>query len=163
MKKLSFFLSFITLLIPVNVMACSCGPSTVQENVKWADVIFAGEATKVEYIEADSDALDEPRIIVTFTVSQFWKGDVRKTIILHTTYNKYSCGGYYFEESQKFIVYAKKYLAEDWLGSGRPKLSGITYPKPDELVLGTVLCTRTNFLARADEDIKMLGRGETPK
>jgi hypothetical protein len=164
MKTLMLFLA-LALVVPSQVLACSCMEPKVQEVLKWADVVFTGEATKVQYVDAQGDKMfGERRIIVTFTVSGYWKGNVQKTITLHTVYNRVSCGGYFFKEGEKFIVYAKETVAKDWLEGEerRPTLQGVALLKPNDRILGTGLCTRTSHLENAEKDLKELGKPKVP-
>lgn len=145
--------------------ACSCLEPKVKETLKWADVVFTGEAVKVQYVDAVGDKMfGERRIIVTFQVSNYWKGNVGATITLHTVYNQVSCGGYFFKEGEKFIVYAKKHKAKEWLNDGdrHQTLQGAAYPKPEDDILGTGTCARTNHLAGAAKDLKELGPPKVP-
>ena len=161
--KTLFVCIVLCILLSGQAFACSCFEPTISDAFKWADVVFSGEATKVQYVDdVGVGMFGERRIIVTFQVSTFWKGDVGETITLHTVYNRISCGGYFFKQGEKFIVYAKKERAEEWLGDGdfRPVLQGVGYPKPYFDILDTGLCTRTHRLADADVtgDLKELER-----
>ena len=42
--------------------------------------------------------------MVTLEVAEVWKGPVQKTLKLRTTYNRWTCGGYYFKEGQTYFV-----------------------------------------------------------
>ncbi len=74
-----------------------------------------------------------------------------------------SCDGFPFKKGQKNLVYARKVPASGWLEDwGRTAPKGADIPKPDELVLGTWICSGTKFLA-SDKDIQGLGPYEVPK
>ena len=45
---------------------------------------------------------------MTFEVYQAWKGPVRRTAVLRTIYNKWSCNGYYFKEGREYLVAAAR-------------------------------------------------------
>ncbi len=167
MKIQLFFVMLASLFIGQRANACSCIAASVQEARDWADVVFAGEVTKVQYVDAQSDKLfNEPRIIVTLKVSDAWKGDVQQTMTIHTTYNKVSCGGLIVKVGDKFLIYAKKLKAKDWLRNddGKRPLKGITLPKPDDNILEDGgACGRSGPVAYAQEDLKTFGKSRVPQ
>lgn len=161
MKTLLFSVGVLSLVVPRQVLACTCRELTLDEARAWADVVFSGTVLRIEYVETDGDWLfDDPRIVVTFRVSAYWKGEVGQTITLHTVSNRMSCRGYSFNQGENFIVYAKKGKAKQWFDGGgrRPTLKGIGILKPDDDILETNICSRTNRLANAENDLKALGQ-----
>jgi hypothetical protein len=137
----------------------------VEDTLKWADVVFAGEVTNVQYVDTQSDKLfNEPRIIVKFNVSGSWKGDVYKTMTLYTNYNKVSCSGLIVKAGDKFLIYAKQVKAKSWLGdASRQALKGGKFPKPeDDIFQDGGACGRSGPLLYANEDLKTLGIPKVP-
>lgn len=106
----------------------------------------------------------ERRTIVHFRVAGYWKGDVSQTITLHTIDNQVSCSGYDFKKGQQYLVYGSRAKAMYWLGYGdrRPELQGVTYPKSDDEIFGTSICSRTGPLSAA-RDIAELGSPKIPQ
>ena len=43
---------------------------------------------------------------MTFEVYRWWKGPPKKSVVLHTIYNKWSCEGYFFKEGEEYLVFA---------------------------------------------------------
>ncbi len=160
MKTLFVIATFFSLT--GQAFACSCLAPKVSDTLKWADVVFSGEVIKVQYVDAKTENIfNEPRIIVTFNVSDSWKGKVQKTMTLHTRYNMTSCSGLIVKEGDRFLIYAKRVKAGNWLGRGGA-LNGITLPKPEDDILQPGICNRSGLLADADEDLKALGRSKAP-
>jgi hypothetical protein len=104
-----------------------------------------------------SNALDadepraEPRIIVTFEVYRWWKGLPKKSVVLHTIYNEWSCEGYFFKEGEEYLVFAyrnREQMAEK-------------FPFAKD-TLGVHLCGGTKLLANANEELREIGAGSRP-
>jgi hypothetical protein len=57
---------------------CRCPSIFGPETVKRAAAVFMGKATTVEFLEPDEKA-NEPPILVTFDVSEIWKGPEGKS------------------------------------------------------------------------------------
>ena len=162
MKTLLFV---VIVLWPVEALACSCFQPSVQRALTSADAVFTGEAVEVQYVDRVGDMFfGEKRIIVTVKVSEYWKGNIQETMKLHTVYNRISCGGYFFKKGGKYIIYAYKGKAKDWLASQerRPQLRGIGLPRQDDDIWSTSICTRTIELSGAGEDLKELGQSKIP-
>jgi hypothetical protein len=109
--------------------------------------MFTGKAARVQFLEADTQR-NEPAILVTFEVHDVWKGPVRKALRLRTTYNRWTCGGYYFKEGETYLVtaYQLKVLADQQgveLGGVNP-------------------CGATRELKRAADVVRDLGPGQKP-
>ncbi len=120
-----------------SASACSCvPPGTPLEELGRSTAVFAGKAIRIDagllYSSADP-------VMVTFQVAQVWKGPEHARLTLHTERSGASCG-YEFQGGQEYLVYA----------------SG---PEAD---LYTGLCTRTQPLASAGDDLQALGEGTTP-
>ena len=147
---IAFVVALIGLLQPNHsAWACSCVGPTGLDILSNNAAVFAGKATAIEYLEPDTEA-SEPPIRVTFEVNEVWKGPVRKSVILSTIYNKFSCNGYYFKEGQLYLVAAKTVIRDD-PKSGIAELEGI------------FLCGGTLALAHANDNLKELGKGQRPE
>lgn len=97
--------SFAVLIISSTVFACDCiGPSG-KNAIRKDSAAFRGTVTNIEYLDVKT-GLNEPRIVVTFSVSRVWNGNVKKTFLLHTTENSFSCAGYHFLKDKEYLVVA---------------------------------------------------------
>jgi len=143
--------AFTLLILSSTNFACDCtgpsGKSAIREN----SVAFRGTVTNIEYLDA-KDGKREPRIKVTFVVSRVWYGDVKKTFVLHTTENRWSCAGYYFLKDKEYLVVG--YRNE---GEAAKKFEGA------KITFGTNPCGATLPIDLAKEAIVELGRGKKPK
>ena len=138
------------MFLPQDGLACSCSGPRGKKALKGAATAFSGKATKVEYLDADEPQV-EPRIIVTFEVYRWWKGSPKKSVVIHTVYNKWTCEGYYFKEGEEYLVFAYKnrgHMAEKFA--------------PAKDTLGVNYCGATGPLAYAKEELRELGQGRRP-
>lgn len=122
---------------PGRAYACSCAPPpspTVALNQ--ATAVFAGRVTAAAEPGGLFSSSADP-MTITFHVSQVWKGDVSHPLLLETASSSASCG-YTFEVGRDYLVYA---------GGA-----------PDRLEVS--LCSRTQLLAGATEDLSLLGAGQ---
>lgn len=133
------FVAALVVIQPNCAYACSCRPpGSPAEELGESDVVFLGRvvsvATPNKPIENSSDVTT-----VTFETSKGWKGDVTQTLTLTTPGSSASCG-VSFVQGEEYVVYAQS----------------------NEGTLTTNLCSRTNTVANATEDITALGAGQTP-
>jgi hypothetical protein len=126
---------------------CTCHSVVGPETVKRAAALFIGKATKVEFLEPD-ERQKEPRILVTFEISEVWKGPESKTLRLRTTYNKWTCEGYYFKEGETYLVTA--YKASAGATDGETELAGVN------------VCGGTRELSQAQDVLRLIGPGKKP-
>ena len=141
MRKILFGLMvlFAFCVSSFSAFACSCiMPGTVAEEVDRADAVFAG--TVIALDNSDYKAYVFPDIEVTFTVQEYWKGDVLDTVVIHTGQGGGDCG-FAFEEGKSYLVYA---YADD-NGDLKEKI-----------------CCRTALLSDAEGDLAKLGAGFVP-
>ncbi len=124
-----------------NAFACDCTLASIEGALSSSDAVFTGKVSKIEYLDNPLQKSPEPRTIVTFNVSQWWKGSNEKQAVLHTVHNYFTCNGFWFKENEEYLVYASK---------------------QDDGTLGTSFCKRTTILARANEDLTKLGKGTLP-
>jgi hypothetical protein len=83
------------------------------------------------------DPMGEPK--VHFQIVRTFKGPSQEALVVSTANNSAACG-YGFEEGKSYLVYASE----------------------TDAVLSTSLCSRTQPLASATEDLNKLGLGVTP-
>lgn len=137
---LAMIVTILLLAVPRPAHACSCAaPPAPAVALGRADAVFAGRVT----------AIDTPLLSritgsgnvrqVTFAVSDVWKGEVPQEITLSTAASSAACG-YEFDQGDDYLVYA---------GESRDGLS-------------TGLCSRTQPLSTATEDLRALGSGTAP-
>lgn len=132
---LVFSLPFV-LQTPV-VFACSCvQPDSPLTSLSEAEAVFAGQVTDIDVPAGITFSSLDP-VKATFSVSQSWKGSIEKIITVSTPRGSASCG-FGFEMGQEYLVYA--------------------YGNDNDLQVS--LCSRTNLLAQAGDDLSALGQGE---
>lgn len=134
------------------VLACLCWDKlTPSENLNVADVVFAGRviaSNKEDWIISRFNLDRRPPFIhlaedgdwyrSTFEVTKVWKGDVTaRTSVIHPVSG---CVSYSFQQSEEYIVYAKRVKGE----------------------LHTAGGYRNNLLSEAGEDLSSLGAGKFP-
>lgn len=132
-------------------LACSCLGPRGKKALEGAAAAFSGKVTKVEYLDADEPGV-EPRIAVTFEVYRSWKGPLKKSAVLHTIYNKWTCEGYFFKEGREYLVFAyqnRGHAAE-------------RFPSAKD-TLGVNICGATGPLADAGKELRELGPGRRPE
>ena len=107
---------------------CSClEPPPPEEAYEEADIVFSGEVTNI--VVDESGYYYE----VTFLTNDIWKGELQDEVIILTETTSDACG-YEFQIHSEYLVYAYNYV------------SGIY----------TNICTRTNLLEYASEDLEYL-------
>ena len=130
-------LALLTAVQPACVYACSCLPPGPPDQALGASAaVFSG---KVATIGRGQAAGPSDAVQVTFDVARVWKGPEEATITVSTAGSSASCG-FEFVEGQEYLVYAQTV-------EGRLEAS---------------LCSRTNQLAMAGEDLAVLGAGRAP-
>ena len=130
-------LVLLTAVQPVCVYACSCiAPGPPDQALAESAAVFSGQ---VATLGRDQAAGAGDTVQVTFAVARVWKGPEDATITVSTAGSSASCG-VEFVEGQEYLVYAQTV-------EGRLEAS---------------LCSRTNQLARAGEDLAVLGAGRAP-
>ncbi|MGV3465034.1 MAG: hypothetical protein ACO1OT_07060 [Heyndrickxia sp.] len=143
MKKVALSLMMVVLMIsiyvwiPKQTFACSCAMgNTPDQEYKKSEAVFQGKVIKKETKRTSlfTRSSDDP-VQVTFSVQKVWKGIDTRKIIIQTALSEASCG-YSFHNNQEYIVYATK-------RNGK---------------LQVQLCSRTNQLSKAAEDVQYLGK-----
>ena len=121
-------------------------PLSPDEELPNYDAVFSGKVTDIEETNPDDQMFSSAdSILVTLDVDTVWKGDKQETITVKTAQSSASCG-FYFENNQEYIVYAAQYNGEE---------------EGDQLEVS--LCSRTNLLSNATEDLQELGPGFSVK
>ena len=122
-----------------RAFACSCvAPWPPTEALAGATAVFVGKVSNLDVSTGLLTSTADP-VEVTFQVSKVWKGPVHSTLLATTARSGASCG-YGFERGQEYLVYARG----------------------TETELEVSLCSRTQPLSAADEDLAVLGQGNIP-
>ncbi len=124
-----------------SAYACSCViPGPPDEELANSSAVFAGKVINLaEPFAGFGPVSSADPIKVTFQVDKVWKGSVSQTTIISTARSGASCG-YTFEKGGEYIVYA--------------------YGTENDLSVS--LCSRTQSLNTAEDDLAVLGAGAAP-
>lgn len=139
MKKVVLILA-LTGLTYTATFACTCAdiPDPLKDKVAWwlkdSTAVFTGESIKLEKIPQTRD------MVVTFSVDEFWKGDLSGVVELRTPIDSASCG-FDFRIGRSYLVYA--------------------YGPKTALMTGLCGGNREQYDAR--DQLEVLGRGKQPK
>lgn len=132
-------LAGLLLASPTRLFACFCVPErSPTDELAGATAVFSGVVTSVNP-SSTPVAQGVESVNVTFQVSRVWKGPLRTTLAVSTARHGIDCG-YEFEPGVEYLVYA--------IGT--------------ENNLTVWFCSRTQPLATAQEDLAVLGSGNTP-
>ena len=116
-----------TLLLSI-LIPCSCLELPLPEEAyNESDLVFSGEVTSI--VLNESNYYYE----VTFQVFDVWKGEMQDQIVILTAIDSAMCG-YSFQNNNEYLVYGYNYSSE----------------------FHTNICTRTNLLDYAIEDLEYL-------
>ncbi len=127
--KMLLNISIITVLLSV-IWPCDCAPPPSPEDAyEMADVVFSGEVTNV--IEDWNNLIKE----VSIDVYDVWKGSIGSQIIILTGIDDGICG-YNFQVNEEYLIYGN--YSGDYIW--------------------TNICTRTNLLDYASEDLDYLNQ-----
>lgn len=147
------FVAGLLLILTADLLACDKKPLVPSEALVESDVVFRGVVDNLQYLDHPEKSETEPRIIVTFRISEVWKGPADKILTIHTTHNKTTCNGYVFKAGEEYLVYARyNRRADNFLA----KLFA-----PEHPTLGVKVYGGTKPIAKAEEDLKQLGKGST--
>jgi hypothetical protein len=141
LNKVVFIIALVAILTltmnPHPASACSCVIlETPAESFEPATAVFSGRVIAREEPTGSTIRSDDP-VTITFQVYEVWKGPEQSVIEITTALTGPSCG-YEFAVDQSYLVYA--------------------YGEEDDLQVS--LCSRTNILASANEDIATLGESK---
>ena len=120
---------FISLLIGLS-LPCDCDLTPTPENgFEMADVVFSGQV--IQIVEDWDNYFNE----VSISVSYLWKGEIANEVLILTGIDDGLCG-YSFEIGLDYLIYGYYSGNEIW----------------------TDICTRTNLLEYANEDLDYLNQ-----
>ncbi|MET0553882.1 MAG: hypothetical protein ABW221_12640 [Vicinamibacteria bacterium] len=136
-------LTLAALLCAQPARACSCSGEFTQKSVDQAVAVFAGTVTDVQFLEPDAPRI-EPKILVTFDVSEIWKGPQQGTLRLRTVFNKFSCSGEAYQRGDRYFVVTHK--------------TNLGARKGEVELEDIYACTGTRRLDQATDSLKVLGR-----
>jgi len=136
-----FFLFVFLVASPVFVEACSCMSSGPPCQSFWnTDVVFSGQVTEIKDnpVKPASDGDNKFASMfrtktVRLAVNESFRGSEEKTVEIETGRGGGDCG-FAFENGQSYLVYA--------------------YRNKETGKLGTGICTRTQLLSSAGEDLE---------
>jgi hypothetical protein len=127
-------------ILPAGSNACSCAElPTAAEEIERSDAIFSGKVMEIKEKKVKGYFTKK----VLFGVTNTWKGMDESQVIITTGEGGGDCG-FRFIEGQEYLVYAKQ---SDMYGAKS---------------LTTIMCDRTNVLRVLQDDLEVLGAGETP-
>ena len=122
--------------------ACSCmAPESPELEMEKFQAVFSGKVTEIEETHPSEPLFSSSDpVLVTFEVDRIWKGldEKNSTMIVTTSASSASCG-FYFQEHVEYVVYAYQHDADS--------------------ELQVSLCSRTNTVENATEDLEKLGEG----
>lgn len=124
--------------LSLSACACSCGPETdALLAMEQADAVFAGRIVGLALIPDEDPAIGVSfeTLKVTVAVHSLWKGEALEETILFTGYTCCVCG-FLFQLGEEYLIYATA---------------------DDDGTLRTSICSRTQLLASASEDLVVLG------
>ncbi|WP_227935374.1 hypothetical protein [Alkalihalobacillus deserti] len=147
MKKLKYLIlsvlaiSFLISFFPSTSFACSCvAPPPVEELLGGETAIFSGIIRKVTVEDKPSPIQSSAdQLAVLVEVNQTWKGIVDSDVIVYTARSSASCG-FEFQVNSEYLIYA--------------------HESADGFEVS--LCSRTALVADAQDDLYVLGEGQTP-
>jgi hypothetical protein len=144
MKKITFLtLIFAALFVflQMKALACSCvtiGNLTLEQemklHIKNDKAVFVGKLISINDESTDGDRL------IKFQVERFWKGALTEEIAIATENERNSCA-YPFEKEKTYLIYVNTYNNKLYTGG----------------------CIPNREISRADEELKILGKGSKPK
>jgi hypothetical protein len=130
-------ISLLTLAGGRRAQACSCAvPPPPLEELAASDAVF--EATVIR--AASSSGTSATQVAVTMEVAQVWKGDISRQTTVYTAPNDAACG----VDLQLGVAY-------------------LIYGRSDGGRIVVSLCSRTQALAFAQDDVRQLGAGMPPR
>lgn len=159
-NRLTFIFIFIFWLInPTSIFACVCDTTTFSEEFKEASAIFSARYIGAEYrkgivsesvelhLSVSGEKKNYETLVLKFEVEKWWKGDLKKEVVLVTDVARFSDGSglisdceIAFQKGERYLIYA--------------------FGEKDKLQTGA--CSRTARLRKAKNDLRLLGKGKKP-
>ena len=131
-----------------QVGACSCGPMTPTDNLRYYTTVFAGRVidrrtlynahASFSVLVSQGYDYDLVETVHTFRVSKIWKGPSYETVYIIAKKSRSSCDFHWFDVGEEYLVYAD---------------SDRTVP----------FCSPSAPLANAQQDLDALGSGRLPE
>lgn len=128
--------------LPSKSFACSCAKpgNAIEELNRDGTSVFSGRVIKkVDQSKLDMIQSSADPISVLFQVDKTWKGVDQSQVIVKTARSSASCG-YEFTLNEKYLVYASDRNGE----------------------LKVNICSRTQAIEDAQDDLELLGVGKEP-
>ena len=110
---------FAFLIASTEVTSSTCAPTPLATAFEGADYVFEGAVTARSRIESSTDELCTMRgelcgsKVAEFSVSQVWKGSLDTATTVYSQ-DACLCLGSYFEEGDRYIVFAMKSRGQDY-------------------------------------------------
>ena len=141
MKKILMIAASLFIISAESAQACSCMRATPEQHFESANAVFSGRVVNVITPRRNTQRpqFSFPQKRVMFEVSDVWKGQERRRLMVMTSDSSASCG-FNFTEGESYLVYASR----------------------SDNRLTTSLCSGTKLLSQAQEDLRMLEDPETP-
>jgi hypothetical protein len=89
---------------PRPAAACTCAPGAPDSYASRATMVFTGVVTSVSGFPRGLVCRSDSPVAATFDVETVYKGDVPRTITVHTVVSGASCG-YTFEVGKRYTVF----------------------------------------------------------
>jgi hypothetical protein len=143
---------------PRPALACFCmPPPTPQEGVHSSDAVFSGRVVGITMPQLNPATGGYSPALAQFQAASVWKGSVGPHVTVAFSPSTASCG-YNFQAGNDYLVYARSYVDGPVLS-----ILGNYFQLPiGERKLTTGICTRTQVLSRAQQDLAVLGQGNPP-
>lgn len=141
MRIFSYVILVVTgflVFLPPSAIACSCPSIGLSQEQK---IMALPENGGAVFSGKVVGIVNEAKYrIITFEVRRFWKGNVTRKYTVATDLTTSSCS-FNFEVSKSYLIFA-----DVWEGQ-----------------LYTGACSRNSELGKANEYLKILGKGKTPE
>lgn len=141
---LFLFFSFIYVMlihVPIPAYACDCAPPpSVETELSQSDAVFSGKVISMKDKRSSAGYVSKE---IIFEVYQTWKGVNESQIKITTGQGGGDCG-YRFVPDEEYLVYGRH---SEMYGKSQ---------------LSTGICDKTIELSAANDDLKILGKGDSP-
>lgn len=142
--------------------ACSCIQPGLAGEINESSLVFRGVAKSVNQLPARPE-MRRFRYSVTFSVSEYWKGDLGRHVTIYYLDPGADCLGAHFDAHTEYVVFAKQEKAADYkIGDN------FWYGWVDLMPAGMKMLTVSNYcngtapVKKAVSTIIELGRGNKP-
>jgi hypothetical protein len=132
--RISLLLALLLTQYPGSAQACSCGKQTVEEAAAVAPYIFLGKVVELKVVATENGVDSIEALIVP---QEVFKGSVGRTVTFVTDNGCCYCS-YGFEIAATYLLYASE----------------------QDGAFHTNACSRSALLGAAEEDLRVLRRGQ---